>query len=78
MALETILDPSIATAVICAVPGATPVMTPDWLTVATAVLLEFQASAGLVALLGRTVADTVVDDPALTEAVKGSVILLTH
>ncbi len=53
-------------------------MTPDWLTVATAVLLEFQASAGLVALLGRTVADTVVDDPALTEAVKGSVILLTH
>jgi len=77
-AFDTIPEPSVAAAVICVVPKATPVTTPAELTVATAVLLEFHASAGLLAFAGNTVAESVVSDPMVVEDVAGRAMLVTN
>jgi len=70
--------PSVARAVIVAVPAATPVTTPDEFTVATAVLLLLQSSIRFVALDGRTVATRVVLAPTFTLAAAGNVTLVTN
>jgi hypothetical protein len=61
--LDVMLLPSVETAVICVDPLAMLLTTPDALTVATAGLLEFQASCGLFALLGSIAAVSVAAAP---------------
>ena len=56
--------PSLAVAVITVLPGSLAVTLPDALTVATEVLLDFQVTDLLDALLGETTAFKVVDVPA--------------
>ena len=69
-----VYPPSAVFTVIVAVPAATPVTTPDELTVATEVLLLVHVTLLLVALAGDTVAVSVVVEPALTLTVVGDTV----
>jgi len=69
--LPVLFDPSWLVAVIVVVPGPVAVTTPDWFTVATVVSDDAHVKVWFVALLGVTVAVSVVVSPTVNPAVDG-------
>lgn len=75
--LDVMLDPSADLAVMLTEPTFSPETTPDALTVAMVVSLDVQVIVLLVALAGVTVAEMLVTEPTLTDAVVGIVMPVT-